>query len=163
MKTTRRLFLFALLLLPVAIGFAQDKFAAVPATQQPFVDHGEISGAVMLVAEPGPGAAPVGRRHQRTRDRPADAADDLFWIASMSKPITAVGVALLVDEGKLAFDDPVEKYLPEFRQQWMVAESAADRRVLVRVARPVTVRDLLTHTSGLGEYQVTIPHWTLAE
>jgi CubicO group peptidase (beta-lactamase class C family) len=163
MKTTRRLFLFALLLLPVAIGFAQDKFAAVPATQQPFVDQGEISGAVMLVADRdhvlhlsavGVSDLATGRKMQ---------PNDIFWIASMSKPITAVCVAILADEGKLSFDDPVEKYLPEFRNQWVVQDNAPDRRVLVRAARPITLRDLLTHTSGLGEYQVTSPHWTLAE
>jgi CubicO group peptidase (beta-lactamase class C family) len=163
MKTTRRLFLLALLLLPVAVGIAQDKFAAVPATQQPFVDQGEISGAVMLVADRdhvihlsavGVSDLTTGRKME---------ANDIFWIASMSKPVTAVCVAILADEGKLHFDDPVEKYLPEFRNQWVVQENAPDRRVLVRAARPITLRDLLTHTSGLGEYQVTAPHWTLAE
>ncbi|MBC7800080.1 MAG: beta-lactamase family protein, partial [Gemmatimonadaceae bacterium] len=89
--------------------------------------------------------------------------NDLFWIASMTKPVVAVSVALLVDEGKLSFDDPVEKYLPEFRGQWLLQEKAGDRRVLVPSPRPVTLRDLLTHTSGLGEYPVTDPHWTLAE
>ena len=163
MKTIRRLFLFALLLLPVAVGIAQDKFAAVPAQLQPFVDQGEISGAVMLVADRdrvlhlsavGVSDLATGRKLE---------TNDIFWIASMSKPVTAVCVAILADEGKLRFDDPVEKYLPEFRNQWVVQENAPDRRVLVRAARPITLRDLLTHTSGLGEYQVTAPHWTLAE
>jgi len=163
MKTIRRLFLFALLLLPVAVGIAQDKFAAVPAQLQPFVDQGEISGAVMLVADRdrvlhlsavGVSDLATGRKME---------PNDIFWIASMSKPLTAVCVAILADEGKLRFDDPVEKYLPEFRNQWVVQENAPDRRVLVRAARPITLRDLLTHTSGLGEYQVTAPHWTLAE
>jgi CubicO group peptidase (beta-lactamase class C family) len=89
--------------------------------------------------------------------------DDLFWIASMTKPMTAVCVGILVDQGQLSFDDPVEKYLPEFRGQWVVTEQSADRRTLVKAARPITLRDLLTHTSGLGEYPVTDPHWTLAE
>jgi len=163
MKTTRRLFLLALLLVPVAVGFAQDKFAAVPTTQQPFVDQGEISGAVLLVADRdrvlhlsavGVSDLATGRKME---------TNDIFWIASMSKPITAVCVAMLADDGKLRFDDPVEKYLPEFRNQWVVQESAPDRRVLGRAARPITLRDLLSHTSGLGEYQVTAPHWTLAE
>jgi CubicO group peptidase (beta-lactamase class C family) len=79
----------------------------------------------------------------------------------MSKPITAVAVALLVDDGKLSFDDPVEKYLPEFRDLWVTAEQTPERHVLVKAARPITLRDLLTHTSGLGEYRVTDPHWTL--
>jgi CubicO group peptidase (beta-lactamase class C family) len=163
MKPTRRLFLLAFLLLPVAGGFAQDKFAAVPATQQPFVDQGEISGAVMLVADRDHvlHLSAVGVSDLATSRKME--TNDIFWIASMSKPVTAVCVAILADEGKLRFDDPVEKYLPEFRHQWVVQESAADRRVLVRAARPITLRDLLTHTSGLGEYQVTSPHWTLAE
>lgn len=142
---------------------AQDKFAAVPLAVQPFVDRGEISGAVMLVADQdhvlhlsAVGVSDVASgRKMRT--------DDIFWIASMTKPMTAVCVGILVDQGQLSFDDPVEKYLPEFRGQWVVAEQAADRRTLVKAARPVTLRDLLTHTSGLGEYPVTDPHWTLAE
>ena len=88
--------------------------------------------------------------------------DDVFWIASMSKPITAVAVAMLVDDGKLSFDDPVEKYLPEFRGMWVAGAQTGEQRVLVKAARPITLRDILTHTSGLGEYHVTDPHWTLA-
>jgi len=87
--------------------------------------------------------------------------DDIFWIASMSKPVTAVAVAMLADDGKLAFDDPVAKFLPEFRDMWVAGEQTAQQRVLLKAARPITLRDLLTHTSGLGEYRVTDPHWTL--
>jgi CubicO group peptidase (beta-lactamase class C family) len=142
---------------------AEDKFAAVPSAVQPFVDRGEISGAVMLVADQdhvlhlsAVGVSDVASgRKMRT--------DDIFWIASMTKPMTAVCAGILVDQGQLSFDDPVEKYLPEFRGQWVVAEQTGDRRTLVKAARPITLRDLLTHTSGLGEYPVTDPHWTLAE
>lgn len=142
---------------------APDRFAGVPAAVQPFVDQGEIAGAVMLVADQdkmlhlsavGVSDLATGRK-QRT--------DDIFWIASMTKPINAVAVALLADDGKLGFDDPVEKYVPEFRDRWVLDEQTADRRVLVKAARPITLRDLLTHTSGLGEYQAYGPHWTLAE
>jgi CubicO group peptidase (beta-lactamase class C family) len=142
---------------------AQDRFADVPRQVQPFVDRNEISGAVMLLADRdkilhlsavGTSDVATGRKMK---------TDDIFWIASMTKPMTAVCAGMLVDEGKLAFDDPVEKYLPEFHGQWVAQESSADHRVLVRAARPITVRDLLTHTSGLGEYAVTDPHWTLSE
>jgi len=81
----------------------------------------------------------------------------------MTKPVTAVAIAMLVDDGRLSFDDPVEKYLPEFQHQWVAIESSAERRVLVPALRPITLRDLLTHTSGLGEYPATATHWTLAE
>jgi CubicO group peptidase (beta-lactamase class C family) len=141
---------------------AADKFAAVPDALQQFVTNGEISGAVSLVATKdrvlhlsavGQSDLALGRKME---------TNDLFWIASMSKPVTAVAVAMLADDGKLAFDDPVAQYLPEFRDMWVAGEQTAQQRVLVKAARPITLRDLLTHTSGLGEYRVTDPHWTLA-
>jgi len=91
------------------------------------------------------------------------ATNDLFWIASMTKPMTAVAAAILVDDGRLNFSDPVEKYLPEFHASGCLQETTAQHRVLVPAARPITVRDLLTHTSGIGEYVAYGPHWTLAE
>jgi CubicO group peptidase (beta-lactamase class C family) len=75
--------------------------------------------------------------------------DGLFWIASMSKPITATALMMLVDEGKLRLDDPVEKYLPEFRGQMVVAEKDKDHVVLKKPAHAITVRNILSHTSGL--------------
>ena len=140
-----------------------DAFGAVTAAIQPFVDRGEIAGAVMLVADKervlhlsatGQSSVASGRPMK---------PDDLFWIASMSKPITAVAVAVLVDDGKMSFDDPVEKFLPEFREQWVAQEQTAGSRVLVKPVRAITIRDLLTHVSGVGEYTVTDPHWTLSE
>jgi CubicO group peptidase (beta-lactamase class C family) len=70
---------------------------------------------------------------------------------------------VLADEGRLSFSDPVEKYLPEFRALWQVTEDTPERRVLVKGSRPITLFDLLTHTSGMRGYPVTSPHWTLAE
>jgi CubicO group peptidase (beta-lactamase class C family) len=141
---------------------AADKFAAVPEKLQPFIAGNEISGAVSLVATRDSvlHLSAVGQSDLasgRTME-----TNDLFWIASMSKPVTAVAVAMLVDDGKLSFDDPVEKYLPEFHDMWVIGEQTAQQRVLVKAVRPITLRDLLTHTSGLGEYRVTDPHWTLA-
>ena len=72
--------------------------------------------------------------------------DALFWIASMSKPITAMGIMLLVDDGKLSVDDPVEKHLPEFGGQMLAGKDG-----LKKPSRPITVRDLLTHMSGLPD------------
>jgi CubicO group peptidase (beta-lactamase class C family) len=166
MKYPLRPVLAALVTLVCLVGVrsapAQDRFAAVPQALKTFVGRGEISGAVALVADKdrvlhlsavGVSDLATGRKME---------PGDIFWIASMSKPLTAVCVALLVDDGKLRFDDPVEKYLPEFRNLWVVQEGTPERRILVKAARPITLRDLLTHTSGLGEYQATDPHWTLA-
>jgi CubicO group peptidase (beta-lactamase class C family) len=139
------------------------RFADIPAQVQPFVDQRQISGAVMLVADRTDilHLSAVGESDLATHRRMR--TNDIFWIASMSKPITAIAIAILVDQGKLSFDDPVERYLPEFHDQWVLQDGAEGQRTLVRAARPITVRDLLTHTSGLGEYPVTGPHWTLAE
>lgn len=142
---------------------AADRYAALPAVEQPFVDQGEISGAVMLVADKDHvlHLSAVGKSDLATGR--AMKTDDIFWIASMTKPMTAVAVGMLVDDGKLSFDDPVEKYLPEFKGQWVEQSRANGQKILVPAARPVTVRDLLTHTSGMGEYPVTQPHWTSSE
>jgi CubicO group peptidase (beta-lactamase class C family) len=75
--------------------------------------------------------------------------DSLFWIASMSKPITASALMMLVDSGQVKIDDPVEKYLPEFKDQWLTAEKDQDHILLKRPRHPITVKNILTHTSGM--------------
>ncbi|MCL5744622.1 MAG: beta-lactamase family protein [Acidobacteria bacterium] len=67
----------------------------------------------------------------------------------MSKPITASALMMLVDEGKVHIEDPVEKYLPEFKDQWLIVEKDNDHLLLKRPPHPITVRNILTHTSGL--------------
>ncbi|HEY2953163.1 MAG TPA: serine hydrolase domain-containing protein [Verrucomicrobiae bacterium] len=139
------------------------KLAEVSKRMKAFVDDGTISGAVTLVA-----------RHDRIlsldavglADLKAEKPmrpDNLFWIASMTKPITAVAVLMLQDEGKLKVEDTVEKYLPEFRNQWLIQERTSNSLTLTRPARPITLRDLLTHTSGLGDVSSPRPDSTLAE
>jgi CubicO group peptidase (beta-lactamase class C family) len=75
--------------------------------------------------------------------------DALFWIASQSKAMTATAVMMLVDEGKIALDDPVEKYLPEFRGQMVVAEKDNEHLLLRKPGHPITIREVLSHMSGL--------------
>ena len=73
----------------------------------------------------------------------------MFWIASQSKPMTATAVMMLVDEGKIALDDAVGKYLPEFRGQMVVAEKDGEHQLLRKPSHPITVREVLSHVSGL--------------
>jgi len=87
--------------------------------------------------------------------------DALFWVASVTKPMTATALMMLVDEGKVNLDDPVEKYLPEFKGQMVLAASDSSVRgsqgpsssqsdhQLVPADHPVLVREILSHTSGL--------------
>jgi CubicO group peptidase (beta-lactamase class C family) len=76
-------------------------------------------------------------------------ADAIFWIASQSKPITATALMMLVDEGKVALNDPVEKYLPEFKDQWLAAYREGDVMLLRKPKQTMTVRHLLSHASGM--------------
>jgi CubicO group peptidase (beta-lactamase class C family) len=112
---------------------------------QTFVDKQVIAGAVTLVADKDSTLAldSVGYRSLLTKQPMR--SDDLFWIASMTKPMTGAALMMLVDEGKVNLADPVEKYLPEFKGQ-MVAEK--DGR-LHPPAHPITVREIMSHTSGL--------------
>ena len=81
-----------------------------------------------------------------SRKMPEDAC---FWIASQSKPMTVTAFMMLVDEGKVSVDDLVEKYLPEFKGQMVVAEKDESHVLLKKPARPIAIRDVLSHTSGL--------------
>ena len=135
-----------------------DRFAAIPGRMQEFVDKGEAAGIVTLIADKDRilHLAAVGRSDM-AKDRKLR-TDDIFWIASMSKPVTAVCIAILADEGKLRFDDPLAKHLPEFAEL-TVSENGQS----VKPARPVTLRDLMTHTAGFGEMTNRDPHLKLAE
>jgi CubicO group peptidase (beta-lactamase class C family) len=153
---TRRLLaipsLLALALTFTAVAAGADDAAMssrIREQMQPFVDKNEVAGVVTLVGGPEEviSLEAIGRRDIE-KDLPMR-SDTLFRIASMTKPITAVGIMMLVDEGKLAVDDPVEKHLPEFRGQMLVAEQSGDTITLKKPSRPITLRDLLTHTSGL--------------
>jgi CubicO group peptidase (beta-lactamase class C family) len=134
--------------LPAAEPTSTD-MAGVRAAMQKFVDEQEIAGAVTMVGRKDGilSIEAVGSRDLETK-KPM-AKDAMFRIASMTKPITAIGIMILVEEGKLAVDDPVEKHLPEFKGQMLVASKTADTVTLKKPARPITLRDLLTHTSGL--------------
>jgi len=119
---------------------------------QPFVDAGTLAGAVTLVATKDKtlsleavGYADIAAG----RPMPTDA---VFWIASMSKAYTAAAVMMLVDEGKVSLDDPVEKFLPEFKGQMYVAERDAEHVLLKKPKHPITVRNVLCHTAGLPHF-----------
>jgi CubicO group peptidase (beta-lactamase class C family) len=141
---------FALLTLVPARGDDRGSAsAAIRARMQPFVDQGEISGAVTVVGRKDGIIRYDAIGLQNLETRTPMAKDTLFRIASMTKPITAIGIMILADEGKLNVEDRVEKYLPEFRGQMLVAERGRDMMTLKKPARPITLRDLLTHTSGL--------------
>ena len=163
----QRLFLLALSLIAFT-GIASSvsnrpNLAEIPRRVQAFVEDHTIAGAVTLVAHKGEIVSFEALGFADLEARKPMRLDSLFWIASMTKPITATAVLMLQDEGKLSVDDPVEKHLPEFKNQWLVESRTNDTMMLKRPARPITLRDLLTHTSGLADVPAPRPNCSLAE
>lgn len=119
------------------------------AAVQPFVERQELAGAVMLVADKDKILATETAGWAEIEGKKPMESDSLFWIASQSKPVTGVAVMLLVDDGKISLDDPVEKYLPEFQGQMYAAGKEGDQVVLKKPRHPITIRNVMNHTSGL--------------
>lgn len=123
----------------------------VTAAMQPYRDHFKLAGVVGIIADRDGniryknllGYADV-EAQESIRD------DKVFWIASMSKMFAGASIMILVDEGKVSLDDPVTKFIPELKG-WPVAEEKDDAHLLLKPpVRPVTVRHILSHTSGLA-------------
>src|ERR1700681_2974445 len=112
---------------------------------------GKIPGAILLIQQHG---KPVYFENFGVRDvvtRLPMTADTIFRLYSMSKPITSVAVMMLVEEGRLSLGDPVSKYIPAFADVKVGVEKPDEQPALVLepVNRPITIEDLLRHTSGL--------------
>jgi len=144
-------------------GLNAEKLGEVRKRMQAFVDDKTIAGAVTLVARNGQVAALDAVGQADIANAKPMKPDTIFWIASMTKPITATAIMILRDEGKLAVDDPVEKYLPEFKNQWLIGNKTQEVLTLKRPARPVTLKDLLTHTSGVADAPSTGRDLSLSE
>jgi CubicO group peptidase (beta-lactamase class C family) len=138
---------------PVAAGMLPDRLAKIAPRMKEFVDAGKAAGIVTLVARHGHVASLEAVGYQDLATRTPMKTDAIFRVMSVSKPITCAGVMVLVDEGRLSLLDPVEKFIPEFagiRVNPCGTRNGFDCQ-LVPAARPITVLDLMTHTSGLGE------------
>jgi CubicO group peptidase (beta-lactamase class C family) len=123
----------------------------IPQQMQHFIDRQTVAGAVTLVAH----ANDVVEFHALgMADIEAGRAmrkDTIFQIMSMTKPFTAVGIMMLAEEGKLALRDPVEQYLPEFKDQRVATNIGPDAGRLGVPDHAITIRDLLTHTAGIQD------------
>jgi CubicO group peptidase (beta-lactamase class C family) len=128
---------------PEAVGMSSERLNRLTETFQRDVDAGEIPGAVVVVARNGKIAYEKAFGYQSREDNVPMKSDAIFRLASMSKPITSVAVMMLVEEGKIDLAAPVSQYLAEFNDLRVGTERAP-------VIRPMTVQDLLRHTSGLA-------------
>jgi CubicO group peptidase (beta-lactamase class C family) len=128
---------------------AAESPQTIAAALQPFVANHTLAGAVTLVASPDRVLSLEAVGYMDIAAKKPMRTDALFWIASQSKAMTAAALMMLVDERKVNVDDPVEKYLPEFKGQWVKAEQDTKHLLLKRPVHPITVKNVLSHTSGL--------------
>ncbi len=139
---------------PKSVGLSQERLDRITTLMQKHVEDGLLAGAVALVARDGKVAYLKSVGMQDKEKGIEMKPDAIFRIASMSKPITSVAVMMLYEEGRFRLSDPVSKYLPEFKDlKVLVTGPAGDggkaQGQLVPAKREVTIRNLLTHTSGL--------------
>jgi CubicO group peptidase (beta-lactamase class C family) len=134
--------------------FAADSEAPaspeVTSALQPYMDGYKLAGIIGIIADK------TGKIHYKNLLGYADveakkpiSENNVFWIASMSKMFVGASIMMLVDEGKISLDDPVTNYIPQLAKWMVVAEKDQDHVLLKALVRPVTLRHLLSHTSGL--------------
>lgn len=123
----------------------------ITAAMQPYLDSFKLAGVIAIVADRN------GKVHYRNLLGYADveakkpiSEDNVFWIASMSKMFAGASIMMLVDEGKVSLDDPVTKFVPQLNKWMVVAEKDEAHVLLIPLVRPVTIRHVLSHTSGLA-------------
>lgn len=136
---------------PKSVGLSQERLDRITAMMQKHVDDGLLAGAVAMVAREGKVAYFQSVGMQDREKKVEMSPGTIFRIASMSKAITSVAVMMLYEEGKLQLKDPVSKFIPEFGDVKVLAATgdASAQDGVVPTKRPITIRHLLTHTSGL--------------
>jgi len=135
---------------PARAGMDAAQLARIGPVLREFVERGQMSGAVTLVMRRGALAHLEAAGWQDVEAKKPMQKDAIFQIMSMTKPFTGAAIMMLAEEGKLRLHDPVEDHLPEFRGQMVVVGEENGVRTLRKPSRPITIRDLMTHTSGLG-------------
>jgi CubicO group peptidase (beta-lactamase class C family) len=147
---------------PEEVGLSSERLARIGETLKADIEAGRIPGAVIAIARRG---KLVVFDAYGWRDKAAGIAmttDTIFNIASMTKPMTTVGALMLYERGKILIDDPLAKYFPKFAQMRVAVRDAAGEPTTETVPanRPITIQDLMRHTSGLiyGGRGATLVH-----
>lgn len=130
---------------PSAVGLDAADVQALRAGMQASIDAGQIPGAILMVANKDQVGVLETVGTQGPNDAPPMSTETIFRIYSMSKPIVSIAAMMLVEQGKLAIEDPVSKYIPEYAHLTVMGEGEQVRPAL----NTMTVENLLTHESGL--------------
>lgn len=133
---------------PESLGLSSVRLQRMSDAFKRDIDKGTIPGLTMMVARRGQ----IGWFEALGKQSPAAAApmahNTIFRIFSMSKPIVSIGIMMLLEEGRFLLNDPIAKYIPEFADQKVGVENHG-KLDLEPLARPITIQDLLRHTSGI--------------
>jgi len=156
MSSVRLYILYALAATNLAVAgtdFCPERLARLRREVTAAVQRGEYPGVNVVLTAHGQTvfAASFGQR-DLAADKPME-PDTIFVAASMTKPLTAVAVMMLYEEGRFLLEDPVAKYLPEFAHLQVLVSEGGDPAQVVPAASPITIRQLLTHTSGLFNFK----------
>lgn len=136
--------------LPEEVGMSAERLERLSTTLEQYVKDGKMAGSVALIARKG---KVVYHRAFGDSDREAGkkmTPDAIFRIASQTKAITSVAIMILQEEGKLLIGDPIGNYLPEWKETTVAKIRENGEYDVVRAKRSITIRDLLTHTAGIG-------------
>ena len=135
---------------PESVGMSSERLERLTAALEEYVDDGRLAGAVAIVARRGKIAYMEAVGYRDKESGAPLATDAIFRIASQTKALASVGVMLLQEEGRLLITDPVGKYLPEFMETTVAEPNDSGGYDVVPAKRPITIRDLLTHTAGIS-------------
>jgi CubicO group peptidase (beta-lactamase class C family) len=142
---------------PDSLGFDSEKLMRVQTLMDEYTSSGQLVGVSTLVARHGKIAA-FGLSGFRDRERNLPMTEDtIFRLHSMTKPLTSVAAMMLYEEGRIGLDDPVSKYIPEFADLEVYVSGSGEDMITEPINRAMTVRDVLTHQSGLS-YSFFGPH-----
>ena len=134
---------------PHEVGLSAERLKCISSTAQEFIDEGELAGAVTLIARRGKIVHFEAYGMMDLEAGKSMQKDTIFRIYSMTKPVAAVGVMMLCEEGRLTLDAPASRYLPELTGMKVVQDADADVCTPVEADREMTVQDLMQHTAGL--------------
>jgi CubicO group peptidase (beta-lactamase class C family) len=129
---------------PESVGMSGKRLERIKAFMQEYIDTNQIAGGVTLVARKGKVVHFEAQGWRYKEENQPMTKDTLFSLASMTKPIVSTALMMLWEDGKFLLDDPISKWLPSYAKKQVLVDGR-----LVAPARPVTVRHVLTHTSGL--------------
>jgi len=138
-----------MLVKPEEVGLSSPRLARMGEHWQRYIDAGKLAGTLTLIARRGKVAYCEGLGHLEIERRRPVTPDAVWRISSMTKPITSVGLMMLYEEGRFQLDDPVHRFIPSWQNLRVFVGGNYPTFKTAPVERPMTIRDLLSHTSGL--------------